>query len=327
MASGADLDKFVISIGSCHHSVVETRETIKETLLSRFATEAKDGNFPLVVHFDGKQLNQDFGGRRGTLSREVLVLTSPFLKNDVLVGAVPMETETGYAVATEMFRQLEDVGITDQVVMEVADSTRVNFGHQEGAILHLQNLLEKPLLAVECVHHTEELPAKKVMEVVSKRKSTSPEDKMFAKILEAWNEITDAHDDEAVYRVFDWEAHLGTGQEVAANEVLAWIKEGENEKQDRGDYTDCLLMISFFLGVFVIGFKIPRPGAISRARFLQVGRMYMIIFLLLDNPVVRRVLSEEEVQEVEIMAPYVALHYLPFMLPVPPGTLSPPSSG
>ena len=73
-------------------------------------------------------------------------------------------------------------------------------------------------------------------------------------------------------------------------------------------------MISFFLGVFVIGFKIPRPGAISRARFLQVGRMYMIIFLLLDNPVVRRVLSEEEVQEVEIMAPYVALHYLPFML-------------
>ena len=28
----------------------------------------------------------------------------------------------------------------------------------------------------------------------------------------------------------------------------------------------------------------------------------MIIFLLLDNPVVRRVLSEEEVQEMEIMA-------------------------
>ena len=145
------------------------------------------------------------------------MLTSPFLKNDVLVGAVPMETETGYAVATEMFRQLEDVGIRDQVMMELADSTGVNFGHQEGAILHLQNLLEKPLLAVECVHHTEELPTK-VMEVVSKRKSSSPEDKMFAKILEAWNEITDADDDEAVYRVFDWEAHLGTGQEVAANE-------------------------------------------------------------------------------------------------------------
>ena len=66
----------------------------------------------------------------------------------------------------------------------MADSTKVNFGHQEGAILHLQNLLEKPLLVVEYVHHTEELPARKVLEVDSKRKCTSPEDKMFAKIFQ-----------------------------------------------------------------------------------------------------------------------------------------------
>ena len=140
--------------------MVETRETISETLLSKFATEAKDGNFPLVVHFDSKQLNQDFGGRRETLSREVLVLTSPYLERDILVGAVRMETETGYAVSSEMYRRLAEVGITDQVVMEVADSTGVNFGHQEGAIFHLQNLLEKPLLAVEqgsdCLFHLKE---------------------------------------------------------------------------------------------------------------------------------------------------------------------------
>ena len=42
--------------------------------------------------------------------------------------------------------------------------------------------------------------------------------------------------------------------------------------------------------------------------------MYLILFLLLDNPEVRLVLTVEEVREVEIMAPYVALHYLPFML-------------
>ena len=129
-------------------------------------------------------------------------------------------------------------------------------------------MLQKPLLAVECVHHTEELPAKKVMEDVSKRPSTSPEDKMFAKIFSAWNEIMDADDDDAVYRVFDWDAQSGTGQELAAKEVLAWLQEGEKHNQDRGDYTDCQKMMCFFLGVFVIGFKIPRPGAIMRARFL-----------------------------------------------------------
>ena len=42
--------------------------------------------------------------------------------------------------------------------------------------------------------------------------------------------------------------------------------------------------------------------------------MYPILFLLLDNPEVRLVLTVDEVREVEIMAPYVALHYLPFML-------------
>ena len=98
-----------------------------------------------------------------------------------------------------MFNQLDDLGIKDQVVIEVADSTNVNFGRNEGAVIHLQVLLQKPLLAVECVHHTEELPAKRVMEVVSERPSTSPEDKMFANITSAWNKIMDADNDNAVY--------------------------------------------------------------------------------------------------------------------------------
>ena len=71
------------------------------------------------------------------------------------------------------------------MIEEVADSTGVNFGHQEGAILHLQNLPKKLLLPVECVHHTEELPSRKVVEVDFKRKSTNPKDKMFAKIFRA----------------------------------------------------------------------------------------------------------------------------------------------
>ena len=72
--------------------------------------------------------------------------------------------------------------------MGVAESTGVNFGHQEGAIPHLHSLLEKALLAVECVHHTEDLPARKVMEVDSK-KSTIPEEKMFAKMFQITSEV------------------------------------------------------------------------------------------------------------------------------------------
>ena len=315
VASGADLEKFNISVGHSQRSKARHRDSIGSTALALLASEAKEGDYPLVVHFDGKQLTQDYGGRKETLPREVLVVTSPHLERGVLVAAVPLEQETGLAVAQEMYNQLEALGIKDQVVMEVADSTNVNFGRNEGAVLHLQVLMQKPLLAIECVHHTEELPAKSVMEVVSARSSTSPEDRMFAKILAAWNKIMDADDDDAVYRVFDWDTHTGTGQEVAAREVLAWAREAKRSKEfSRGDYTDCLNMILFFLGVFIANFNIPRPGAISRARFLQIGRMYLIIYRLLDNPEVRLVLTVEEVREVEIMAPYVAIHYLPFML-------------
>ena len=66
-----------------------------------------------------------------------LVVTFTILKSDVRVGVAPMEVETGYIVATELYRQLAEVRITDQVVMEVADSIGVNFGNQEGAIFHM----------------------------------------------------------------------------------------------------------------------------------------------------------------------------------------------
>ena len=315
VASGADLEKFNISLGHSQRSKVRHWYSIGSTALALFAYEAKDDDFPLVVHFDGKQLTQDFGGRKETLAREVLVVTSPHLDRSILVAAVPLEQETGLAVATELFNKLEDLGIKDQVVMKVADSTNVNFGINGGAVIQLQVLLQKQLLAVECVHHNEELPAKKVMEVVSERPSTSPEDKIFANIIEAWNKIMDADNDDAVYRTIDWAAHTGTGQEVAAREVLAWAKEAKKLKEySQGDYNDCLNLILFFLGMFLHDFNIPRPGAISRTRFLQVGRMYLILFLLLDNPEIRLILTVEEVREVEVISPYVALNYLPFMM-------------
>ena len=53
------------------------QESFGSTALANFAAEAKDGNFPLVVHYDGKQRTHDFGRRKETLAREVLVVTSP----------------------------------------------------------------------------------------------------------------------------------------------------------------------------------------------------------------------------------------------------------
>ena len=53
---------------------------------------------------------------------------------------------------------------------------------------------------------------------------------------------------------------------------------------------------------------------IHRARFLQIGIIYIVIFLLLDVVEVRLLFTEEEVEEIKKMALFSALFYLPWML-------------
>ena len=53
---------------------------------------------------------------------------------------------------------------------------------------------------------------------------------------------------------------------------------------------------------------------IHRARFLQVGIIYIVLFLLLDVVEVRLLFTEEEVEEIKKMALFSALFYLPWML-------------
>ena len=45
-----------------------------------------------------------------------------------------------------------------------------------------------------------------------------------------------------------------------------------------------------------------------------MGVYYLSMFLLLKTEVAQRILSEEEKREVLTMGPFVALHYLPWML-------------
>ena len=53
---------------------------------------------------------------------------------------------------------------------------------------------------------------------------------------------------------------------------------------------------------------------IHRARFLQIGINYVVIFLLLDVFEVRILFTNEEIAEIQTMALFSALFYLPWML-------------
>jgi hypothetical protein len=53
---------------------------------------------------------------------------------------------------------------------------------------------------------------------------------------------------------------------------------------------------------------------IHRARFLQIGINYIVIFLLLGVYEVWILFTEQEIEEIKTMALFSALFYLPWML-------------
>ena len=176
----------------------------------------------------------------------------------------------------------------------------------------------------------QELPAKAVMAVVSGRPSTGPKDVLFVKWRENWNSLMAEMNEGDELNTFDWEAAEGSAQETVARGVRDWaIYVKEHNHFGKGDYTSCLNLVLLYLGHHV-PCKIPRPcnvsfssfnidfsflnPQISRARFLQVGIYYLMMFLLLETDKARSLLSAQERVEIKKMAPYVALHYLPWML-------------
>ena len=166
---------------------------------------------------------------------------------------------------------------------------------------------------------SQELPAKAVNEAVSGRKSSGPKDPLLQKIFSNWNTIAAARDasedDNTIgYKTYDWDENEGSEQNKCAEEVKLWARKAKVENHYASKcYTDSLNLILIFLGVF-LQWSLPRPGAVSSARFMQIGVYYLTICLLLDIPEVREIFTDDEITEIERMAEYCAIHYLPWML-------------
>ena len=319
-----DLDSVYLSTSTCQKYRKNEAERISDEILDDFKKQVKNGvryegaegeGYPVVWHVDGKLIEQDFGGVRQLMHRIVSILSSPWLNRDQLVCVAPLEHETGYAVALEVHTQAEGLDLVPNSIAVVADTPNVNFGQEEGALQHICRMFEKDLLQIPCVHHTEQLPPSAVAEAVSGRKSTGPEDPLLQKIKSNWNLIKASTPEDVEYKIFDWEENEGTPQGEAAKEVLDWAKDAKRTAQySRGDYMSALNLVLLFLGSVLGLCTLPRPARISKARFLQIGLYYLTVFLLLDIPEVAALFTQQEIVEIQTMAEFCALHYIPFML-------------
>ena len=155
MGSGLNLDDFILSTATCWRQLTQHCGSIGDKALNQFVDKVKAEEVKVVCHFDGKILEEDFAGKRQSQHRLVSLLKSPSLKREHLLAVAALQNETGYTVALEIFGQLLQMGVDKHVAAAVFDSTSVNTGSEEGAAIHLQRLLDRPILEIECGHHVQ----------------------------------------------------------------------------------------------------------------------------------------------------------------------------
>ena len=156
VGSGADLKNFTLSTSTCWRETREQCSTLGDQALEKYVEEVKEEDKKVICHFDGKIIEEDFRGKKKSQHRLVSLLTSPEQdQQEHLLGVVPLEQETGYNIALEVYNHLLHHDLENQVAGAVLNSTAANTGIEEGAAIHLQRLLDRPILEIECGHHVQ----------------------------------------------------------------------------------------------------------------------------------------------------------------------------
>ena len=150
-----NLEDFIISTTTCQRALTDHCGAIGSEALDKYVKEVKDKDLKVFCHFDGKIIEEDFEGKRQNQHRLIYLISSPSLGREQLLGVAPLEKESGYSIALEVYNQLLGQECDSQVAGVVFDSTAVNTGGEEGAGIHLQRLLDRPILVEECGHHVQ----------------------------------------------------------------------------------------------------------------------------------------------------------------------------
>lgn len=115
----------------------------------------------MVVHWDGKFLPDLL---RNTKAERIAILVS-YNGTSKFLGAPKVPSATGENIAAAVHKILVEWNICDRVVGMCFDTTSSNTGPKNGAILHLQNHIDRKLINFACRHHTYELVLRGVFDL------------------------------------------------------------------------------------------------------------------------------------------------------------------
>lgn len=253
---GINVQELATSSSAIRRSRQELRATIAENIKQEFNPQC-----PIVVHWDGTIL-PDLSGNESVDRLPVIVSGK---MEDKLLGVPKLQSGTGEAQASAVFRILNDWHIADKVVGMSFDTTSVNTGAHNGTCVLLEKKLKKNLLHLACRHHVFEI----IISAVFKHcmgPSSGPDILLYKRFKKAWANLDVSKYEPGVKNKSVLSA-VENEKEAAIEFALKQL--GREANQPRDDYREFLELVLIFLGyVPPRGVRFMAPGAVHHARWM-----------------------------------------------------------
>ncbi|KAG7160466.1 hypothetical protein Hamer_G001725 [Homarus americanus] len=257
-----------------------------------------------VVHWDGKLVKNVVGEEE---HRQAIFISGRGHEEGKLLAFLPVKDGTGLTQARATARAIEDWSCASNVKALCFDTTSSNTGRVQGAVVHLEALLEKQLLRLGCRHHVMELVVRAAASNIF-GKTSAPTDPLFQTLKKRWSQLDHSQYlrlDIANLPESDWLSHLRHRTVSYLLTVTEWARE---------DYREAAELTLLVLGVNPPrGTHFLRPGACHHARWMAKIIYYLKIYMFSHQ----LELSSDLCVKLQRMAIFVSLLYTPAWLKSP----------
>ncbi|KAG7166611.1 hypothetical protein Hamer_G013621 [Homarus americanus] len=294
-----DLSEFRISRETARRARASHRRQVAATQREAFTPPPH-----AVVHWDGKLVKNVVGEEE---HRQAIFISGRGHEEGKLLAVLPVKDGTGLTQARATARAIEDWSCASNVKALCFDTTSSNTGRVQGAVVHLEALLEKQLLRLGCRHHVMELVVRAAASNIF-GKTSAPTDPLFQTLKKRWSQLDHSQYlrlDIANLPESDWLSHLRHRTVSYLLTVTEWARE---------DYREAAELTLLVLGVNPPrGTHFLRPGACHHVRWMAKIIYYLKIYMFSHQ----LELSSDLCVKLQRMAIFVSLLYTPAWLKSP----------
>ena len=190
-------------------------------------------------------------------------------------------------------------------------------GHISAACISIQEDLDRQLLWIACRHHVGEIILTWVWNGLKIEISKSPEITLFQRFRDQYDSLS--HGDLTNLNFLHVEDELQDDK----TKCIQLIKKVLSDKTFayRGDYTVFLKVTLVLLTGDLTNFKIPRPGAVHKARWMMKGIISQVMYLMMpkiqSELPKNSILTAKQADDLKRFVKFICLVYVPWWVTCP----------